>query len=161
MFVFKAKIPQSHDIMAVIKVPWTTKNSNLRLTVVFLFHRLYCTVIISSILCEIYIVKKKFVLCSFHINLFWKWVCVKLLKSNSPLPISQLNGSHFIIQWYRINLLICMQRKQTCIFKSDLDKSVFFFRSDLDTFPTPGLLGYWPDTIIANKFMAYTFRNSS
>ncbi|XP_023347923.1 uncharacterized protein LOC111716674 isoform X2 [Eurytemora carolleeae] len=35
------------------------------------------------------------------------------------------------------------------------------YRSDLDTFPTPGLLGYWPDTVLANKNSAYTFRNSS
>ncbi|XP_023336579.1 uncharacterized protein LOC111707669 isoform X2 [Eurytemora carolleeae] len=34
-------------------------------------------------------------------------------------------------------------------------------RADIDTFPTPGIVGSWPDRVLVNKYQAYTFRNSS
>ena len=34
-------------------------------------------------------------------------------------------------------------------------------RADMDTFPTPMLLGAWPDIIIAKVTWGYSFENSS
>ena len=31
----------------------------------------------------------------------------------------------------------------------------------MDTFPTPQMVGFWPERLLANKYMGYTFRNSS
>jgi hypothetical protein len=35
------------------------------------------------------------------------------------------------------------------------------FRSDLDTFPAPPLVGSWPDRLLLNKYMTYTFKTLS
>ncbi len=37
----------------------------------------------------------------------------------------------------------------------------FNFRSDLDTFPTPAMVGAWPDKVLANRYMWYTFSDES
>ena len=39
--------------------------------------------------------------------------------------------------------------------------NMIIFRADIDTFPTPGIVGFWPDKVLANKYQGYTFRNSS
>ena len=31
----------------------------------------------------------------------------------------------------------------------------------MDTFPTPAIVGAWPDIVVANHFMGYTFKNDS
>ncbi|XP_023347024.1 uncharacterized protein LOC111715861 isoform X2 [Eurytemora carolleeae] len=42
-----------------------------------------------------------------------------------------------------------------------LTKYSHILRADIDTFPTPGIVGFWPDKVLANKYQGYTFRNSS
>ena len=37
----------------------------------------------------------------------------------------------------------------------------FNFRSDLDTFPTPAMVGAWPDKVLAIHYMWYTFSDES
>jgi hypothetical protein len=31
----------------------------------------------------------------------------------------------------------------------------------MDTFPTPALVGAWPEIVLANRYMGYTFKNDS